>query len=941
MELHIKVAQAVHVLNHDTQSCNRVAANQWLVQFQQTDAAWEIATSILTSDHRHLFLSEYEVEFFAAQILKRKIQNEGYNLHLAAKDALLNALLVAAKRFSSGPPQLLTQICLALSMLVLHAVEHGKPIEKLFYSLQNLQSQDNGNNAVLEMLTVLPEIIEDQNSDCHIPSARRYEYEQEVRAGCFSVIPLVSLPTHPLFNIVFSSLQVASSFDLAIEVLVDLVSRYEGLPQVLLSRIGYLKEALLFPALKSGDQKVIGRLACLISEIGQAAPFLIVEANTEALELADALYCVAFPSEDWEIADSTLQFWCSLAGYIIGLDVDSAENRKKLEECFVPIFSSLIDALLLRVQVDDCTYNDTGRTLDVPNGLEQFRMNLVELLADICQLLGSALFIQKIFLGNWKSASIDISWKEVEAKLFILNAVAEVVLKEGHHFDISIVMQLVMILSSKPSADLRGFMYLVYKSLAEVIGSYAKWMSSSQTNTIPLILFLGSGIRQPFCSSACAFAFRKLCEEAAMMMHEPSNLEILIWIGEGLEEMKLPLEDEDEVVGAITLIFCSIPDKKLMSNLFARLLCPSYENIGKVIDEDHGHTLRQNPSTYVESINSAARGLHRIGTVFSYLAIHLSTSLNPDGSVVALLELFWPMLEKLFLSEHIESANLSAAACRALGLAIQASGEKFGTLLPKVLDSMSINFMSFQSHECYMKTAAVIIEEFGVKEEYGPLFMRTFERFSSSTSVMALTSSYICDQEPDVVEAYTNFASAYVRSCSKEVLAASGSLFEVSLQKAGICSTALHRGAALSAMSYVTCFLEVGLALLLEPEGSTSERSVQDMVIRVISISGEGLVSNLVYALLGVCSVKAAPVNSYLSEEYMVVRIMLLIDCNSAPLQTLPAEYLKPGEAESLVPIWLKALVAAASDYLQSRQCGEISSHGHMQGKGGRLLKRF
>ncbi|XP_020554942.1 importin-13 isoform X1 [Sesamum indicum] len=995
MELHIKVAQAVHVLNHDTQSCNRVAANQWLVQFQQTDAAWGVATSILTSDHPHLFLSDYEVEFFAAQILKRKIQNEGYNLHLAAKDALLNALLVAAKRFSSGPPQLLTQICLALSMLVLHAVEHGKPIEKLFYSLQNLQSQDNGNNAVLEMLTVLPEIIEDQTSDCHIPSARRYEYEQEllartpmvldflmqqsqegfgshvqphvrsrkilrcllswVRAGCFSVIPPVSLPAHPLFNFVFSSLQVAASFDVAVEVLVELVSRYEGLPQVLLSRIGYLKEELLFPALKSGDEKVIGRLACLMSEIGQAAPFLIVEANTEALELADALLsCVAFPSEDWEIADSTLQFWCSLAGYIIGLDVDCAENRKNLEECFVPIFSSLIDALLLRVQVDDCTYNDTGRALDVPNGLGQFRMNLVELLVDICQLLGSALFIQKIFLGNWKSASIDIYWKEVETKLFILNAVAEVVLKEGHHFDISIVMQLVMILSSKSSADLRGFMYLVYKSLAEVIGSYAKWMSSSQTNIIPLILFLGSGIRQPFCSSACAFAFRKLCEEAATMMHEPSNLEILIWIGEGLEEMKLPLEDEDEVVGAITLIFCSIPDKKLMSNLFARLLSPSYENIGKVIDEDHGHTLRQNPSTYMESINSAVRGLHRIGTVFSYLAVHLSTSLDPDGSILALLELFWPMLEKLFLSEHIESANLSAAACRALGLAIQASGQKFGTLFPKVLDSMSINFMSFQSHECYMKTAAVIIEEFGVNEEYGPLFMRTFERFSSSTSVMALTSSYICDQEPDVVEAYTNFASAYVRSCSKEVLAASGSLFEVSLQKAGICSTALHRGAALSAMSYVTCFLEVGLALLLEPEGSTSETSVQDMVIRVISISGEGLVSNLVYALLGVSAVsrvhKSATILQQLAAMCNLSEITkwkavlcweILQRWLYSALQTLPAEYLKQGEAESLVPIWLKALVAAASDYLQSRQCGELSSHGHMQGKGGRLLKRL
>lgn len=76
--------------------------------------------------------------------------------------------------------QLLTQICLALSTLVLHAVEHGRPIEKLFYSLQNLRNQDNGNTAVLEMLTVLPEIIEDQSSDCHITFAQRYEYGKEV-----------------------------------------------------------------------------------------------------------------------------------------------------------------------------------------------------------------------------------------------------------------------------------------------------------------------------------------------------------------------------------------------------------------------------------------------------------------------------------------------------------------------------------------------------------------------------------------------------------------------------------------------------------------------------------------------------------------------------------------------------------------------------------------
>ena len=39
----------------------------------------------------------------------------------------------------------------------------------------------------------------------------------------------------------------------------------------------------------------------------------------------------------------------------------------------------------------------------------------------------------------------------------------------------------------------------------------------------------------------------------------------------------------------------------------------------------------------------------------------------------------------------------------------------------------------------------------------------------------------------------------------QEVLAVSGSLIEVSFQKAAICCTAMHRGAALATMSYLSC----------------------------------------------------------------------------------------------------------------------------------------
>lgn len=53
----------------------------------------------------------------------------------------------------------------------------------------------------------------------------------------------------------------------------------------------------------------------------------------------------------------------------------------------------------MSLQVDDTTFNENGRTIDLPSGLEQFRMNLVELLVDICQLLGPALFVQKVMVA--------------------------------------------------------------------------------------------------------------------------------------------------------------------------------------------------------------------------------------------------------------------------------------------------------------------------------------------------------------------------------------------------------------------------------------------------------------------------------------------------------------------------------------------------------------
>ncbi|CDP19720.1 unnamed protein product [Coffea canephora] len=68
-----------------------------------------------------------------------------------------------------------------------------------------------------------------------------------------------------------------------------LCSVQNSLPQALLSRIGFLKEVLFLPTLNTGDEKVIAGIACLMLEIGQTAPSLILKASPEAVILMDAL----------------------------------------------------------------------------------------------------------------------------------------------------------------------------------------------------------------------------------------------------------------------------------------------------------------------------------------------------------------------------------------------------------------------------------------------------------------------------------------------------------------------------------------------------------------------------------------------------------------------------------------------------------------------------
>ncbi|MCO5561988.1 hypothetical protein L7F22_015614 [Adiantum nelumboides] len=214
------------------------------------------------------YWSSQHLSLAGCALVANQIQSEGVTLQAEFRSALQAALLVSAKRYSTGPPQLLTQICLALSALVLRAVELKKPVEKLFASLSEIQGHGVGSHAILELLTVLPEeVIEENVVNATVNSERRWHFTQEllshtgivlefllkqtkddtisklevqekhkkvlrsllswVRVGCLLEIPQSNVASHPLLGFVFDSLQAPALFDLAVEVIVELVSRHE------------------------------------------------------------------------------------------------------------------------------------------------------------------------------------------------------------------------------------------------------------------------------------------------------------------------------------------------------------------------------------------------------------------------------------------------------------------------------------------------------------------------------------------------------------------------------------------------------------------------------------------------------------------------------------------------------------------------------------------
>jgi hypothetical protein len=87
-----------------------------------------------------------------------------------------------------------------------------------------------------------------------------------------------------------------------------------------------------------------------------------------------------------------------------------------------------------------------------------------------------------------------------------------------------------------------------------------------------------------------------------------------------------------------------------------------------------------------------------MGAIFTQLSTPVFSSSFGDEPILLILRHFWPLLERIFSSDHMQNGCLSTAVCKALSQAIQASG------ILKQVSIISTHLLAF----CMYNTRTVI-----------------------------------------------------------------------------------------------------------------------------------------------------------------------------------------------------------------------------------------
>ncbi len=523
------VMQALNTLYTDPDNNAKASANTWLQNFQQTSEAWQTANALLLASELPL-----EPRLFAAQTFRTKITFDLEQVPRPQRVALRDTLLTALSAYASGPRVIQTQLSLALSGLALQLDESEWPTV-VPAMIERYGSNPETVPILLEFLTVLPEEVitnhripvdnDFYHTRCHfLLSAAAPEilkllsmYVQaqgltsQIQTGIFQClrswlksgeISAGQMADTPLFDLSFDALASDELFDVATDVVCDLINETQEVEenmdtiQRVLARLHPLRQEL---AAAGDDEDKVRGLCRIFVQAGESYYRIILRHPDELLPVVEAIAeCTAY--HDLDIVQITFRFWYLLSG-ALGHAYGQPEAQR-----FYPLYERLLEIIIRHLRFPDDPDALTGQERD---DFRSFRHFMGDTLKDCCHVLGSRQCLSRsltlIQTTIAQSTPETLKWQDVEAPLFSMRAMGA----EADPRDDEVLPQIIGIIPTLPDHP-----KLKYAGLL-VLSRYTEWIDMHPDQIPAQLSYISAGLDQAGSdvTAAAAQAMNFLCQD--------------------------------------------------------------------------------------------------------------------------------------------------------------------------------------------------------------------------------------------------------------------------------------------------------------------------------------------------------------------------------------------------------------------------------------------
>lgn len=755
-----------------------------------------------------------------------------------------DTLLAALAAYAQGPRVVQTQLCLALAALALQVSEShwGHVVPDM---IARFGSRPDTVNVLLEFLSLLPEEVA-TNHRIPVSNAAYHERVPQLltqQAG--TVLELLSmyiradgvtasiqetvfhclrswlkagevsasqLAATPLLALAFEALESDALFDVAVDVLCDLIHETQeieensALIQTLLPRIVALRPALM----QAGeDEDRVRGLCRIFVQAGETYHTLFLQHANELRPIVQAvLECASY--HDLDIVQITFRFWYLLATHVH----KATEAGDPAAAPYRAVYEQLFAIIIRHLRFPDEELSGQER-----DDFRSFRHYMGDTLKDCCYVLGAEACLARslqMIETALAEESPTLRWQDIEAPLFSMRSMgAQVDLRE----DEVIPRMFAIVPRLPPHPRLR------YAGLL-VISRYTEWVEQHPARIPEVLTFITTGFdpTDKDISAAAAQAMNFLCQDCAEHL-APYFEQLLVFFNSVKEQ--LTVDDLLAVAEAIAYVVASMPAPQATESLLV-FAHPLLENV---------HEISMLPAPGKPELMRAADRMEQLARILQVMGTASLTSTLPESCAATCSEAYG-ILDRM-LQRHGDAYFISERTSALIRRALIFFGTRAEPTLPSLLERFASCFEA-TGYSGYVWIVGKSIDQFGHQAgaQLHSLLAHAFERISQK--VVQLLQSTPPDQLGDVLD-------DYLHTCLVTVQAAPGIL---------IASPVFpHAGqaaiVALSAMSpAVHGIASDFLRALLELPASPAGAAYLDPIRQLATEHGPALCHGLLHGLV-------------------------------------------------------------------------------------------